>query len=69
MNTNEIESKIQSLPDDLKNEVIDFIDFLIMKRKNKKYAGGFNFEWEGGLSDIKDQYSSVNLQHQATKWR
>ncbi len=37
METYDIESKINSLPDELKNEVVDFIDFLIMKKKR-----GFN---------------------------
>jgi hypothetical protein len=69
METYEIERKINSLPDDLKKEVIDFIDFLIMKKKKGKHRDEFNFSWEGGLADIKEKYSSVALQHQSTEWR
>uniref|UniRef100_UPI0040568FB1 hypothetical protein n=1 Tax=Candidatus Electronema sp. TaxID=2698783 RepID=UPI0040568FB1 len=27
------------------------------------------FIWEGALADLKDQYSSVELQHEAMRWR
>ena len=70
MEANEIEKKIKALPDDLKKEVIDYIDFLIMKKKkSNKQTGGFNFSWEGGLAELRDQYTSVTLQHKATEWR
>lgn len=70
MEANEIENKIKALPDDLKKEVIDYIDFLIMKKKkSNKQTGGFTFSWEGGLAELRDQYTSVALQHKATEWR
>lgn len=43
MAAKDIESKINELPEDLKREVIDFIDFLIMKKKQGKQPGGFTF--------------------------
>ena len=30
---------------------------------------GFRFDWEGGLSDLKEKYTSVELQHKASEWR
>ncbi|MCL1942810.1 MAG: DUF2281 domain-containing protein [Candidatus Azobacteroides sp.] len=33
---NQVYQKIDMLPSDLKEEVLDFIDFIPMKRKNKK---------------------------------
>ncbi len=69
MKANDIENRINKLPEDLKKEVIDFIDFLIMKKNQDKTTEGFNFNWEGGLAEIKDKYSSVDLQHQANDWR
>ena len=32
MNTNTIEKKLRLLPDNLQNEVLDFIDFLLTKK-------------------------------------
>ncbi|MEA3476457.1 MAG: DUF2281 domain-containing protein [Candidatus Cloacimonadota bacterium] len=69
MDANSIESKLNSLPDNLKREVLDFINFLITKKMHETIPAQFDFTWEGGLSDIKDQYSSVELQHQSTEWR
>jgi hypothetical protein len=69
METYDIESKINSLPDEFKKEVLDFIDNLIMKKKRGEHRDEFNFSWEGGLADIKEKYSSVALQHQSMEWR
>jgi hypothetical protein len=66
----EIELKIQDLPDDLKREVLHYIDFLLSKRQDGKAAKKkFKFDWEGGLSDIKERLTSTELQHKALEWR
>ena len=66
----EIESKIQELPENLKKEVLDYIDFLYMKYKDKNSKSkGFKFNWEGGLSEAKNEFTSVELQHKALEWR
>lgn len=69
MDTDSIQYKLKTLPDDLKEEVLDFIDFLISKKKQKSTGTHFNFTWEGSLSDMKDKHSSVDLQHRAMDWR
>ena len=69
MDTHLIERKFNALPDDLKREVLDFIDFLMTKRSREKISSQFDFTWEGGLSDFKDKYNSVDLQHQSMEWR
>lgn len=66
----EIEDKISRLPKDLQREALDFIDFLIYRRGLKtKKAESFKFNWEGSLSDIKDKFTSIELQHKALEWR
>ncbi len=69
MDTNLIEHKFNELPNDLKREVLDFIDFLITKKREKTVSSQFDFNWEGSLSDFKNKYSSVNLQHKSMEWR
>ena len=69
MNTRLIENKFNVLPDDLKREVLDFIDFLMAKRRQEKILSQFAFTWEGGLTDFKDDFSSVDLQHRSMDWR
>jgi len=40
------------------------------ERRLKYYKHkGFNFSWEGKLKDIKDKFTSVDLQHKAMEWR
>ena len=74
MNANELGIKIQNLPDHLIPEVLDYVDFLLSKYGNKKIEKNesipqFKFDWEGGLVALKDQYTSVELQHKALDWR
>lgn len=74
MNVNEIGIKLRKLPDHLIPEVLDYIEFLLNKYGSKETAKSenenkFKFDWEGGLSKLKDQYTSVELQHKAMDWR
>ena len=64
----EIQKKIFELTPDKQKEVIDFIEFLKnkSKRKQKKLL---KFEWAGCLKELKDQYTSVELQHKISEWR
>ncbi|PKP55742.1 MAG: hypothetical protein CVT89_07685 [Candidatus Altiarchaeales archaeon HGW-Altiarchaeales-2] len=66
----EIHVKFLCLPDNIKADVLDYIDFLISKYHCKAAkAKGFKFDWEGGLADIKEKLSSVELQHKSSEWR
>jgi hypothetical protein len=65
----EIEEKVRKLPENLKKEVLDYIEFLLEKHRGKKIKKRFKFDWEGGLSDIRDEFTSVELQHKASEWR
>lgn len=60
---------LEDLPPELRKEAMDFVEYLLMKHKSAKSKGKFSFDWEGGLSGIKDKYSSVELQHKASDWR
>lgn len=70
METQIIKSKLEELPENLRNEVYDFMEFLMQKNDaKKKKKGTFKFDWEGGLSDLKEKYTSVELQHKSLEWR
>jgi len=65
-----IELKIREMPDDLKREVLDYMEFLLKKYRSKgSKAKRFKFDWEGGLSEIREKFTSVELQHRALEWR
>jgi len=49
-------------------EAWDFVEFLL-GRSGKKTSGKPKFQWAGALKDLKGKYSSVDLQHEISKWR
>jgi hypothetical protein len=70
MQRKEIEVKFQELPENLKIQVLNYIDSLLKKHKNQKPGSEkFKFDWEGGLSDLKKEFTSVELQHKSLEWR
>jgi hypothetical protein len=69
MNIDLIEHKFGLLPEHFKKRVSDFIDFLLTKKEHKTATKKFSFDWEGGLENLKDRYSSVELQHKSMEWR
>jgi len=58
---------VKVLPPELQYEVEDFVQFLLEKQ-TRKPEGKFKFDWEGALEDLRDQYTSVELQHKALEW-
>ncbi len=62
-----LEDRIKDLPPDLRREVEDFVEFLI-DRRMRQPRGKMKFGWEGALADLRDQYTSVELQHKVLEW-
>lgn len=46
-----------------------FVSLMKKFSASKKRNGTFKFDWEGGLSDIKGKYTSVELAHKSLEWR
>jgi hypothetical protein len=61
-----IEALIRELPPDLQQEVEDFIRSIIRKRK-RTTGRQLSLSWRGALSDLRDKYTSVELQHEILK--
>ncbi len=60
----------ENLPEKIQKQVMDYIEFLIVKYSDeKKTKQQFKFDWENGLSELKNRYSSVELQHKANLMR
>ncbi len=64
-----VREKFNTLPQDLQKEVLDYIEFLLKKHGAKNKGTKFKFNWAGGLSELKNKYTSVELQHKAKEWR
>ena len=62
----EISMKVRELPDRMRGEVLDYIDFLLTRPwKSGTKVKMFSSDWEDGLADIGKGSSSVELQHRA----
>ncbi len=61
----ELELMIRELPEPLKIKAYEYIE----KLKKGQNTGLFKFSWEGGLADLIEQYTSVELQHKSAEWR
>ena len=65
----ELEELIKKLPPDLRQEVADFAEFLLAKRR-RKARRPLKLDWVGALRDYRDQYTALELVHKAThEWR
>jgi len=64
-----LEDKIKQLTSEEKEQVIKFIDEILSKKSIDSSNRKLTFEWAGGLADLKDQYTSVELQKQINEWR
>ena len=63
----DLEEIVGELPPDLKEEVKDFAEFLLQKRKKPKQKH-LRLSWAGALREYRDQYTSLDLQKKALEW-
>lgn len=63
-----LEEKIKDLPPEYKQEVQDFIEFIFEKRI-KRHRKKPLFDWAGTMKDLRNQYTSVELQHKISQLR
>jgi hypothetical protein len=66
--TKPLEELVEELPPDCKEEVRDFVEFLL-ERRGRKRGGKLRQDWAGALKDLREQYTSVELQHKISEWR
>lgn len=63
-----LEELIRELPPALRVEVCDFVEFLLAKRVQPRKRK-LRQDWAGTLRNYPQQYTSLELQHVAPKWR
>ncbi|MBN2224199.1 MAG: DUF2281 domain-containing protein [Deltaproteobacteria bacterium] len=64
----DIGERIKRLPPEDQKEVSDFIDSLIGKKRSRPKRKP-TFSWAGGLRDLRDRFTSVQLQHEISRLR
>ena len=66
MSKNTLIAKYETLPVVAQKQVETFIEFLSKTTPAKSARTTkrrFKFDWAGGLADLKDQFTAVELQH------
>ena len=63
-----IEEKFARLPQELRQEFSDFIDFLL-SRNQPRSTRKPTLNWIGGLKEYRDQFTALELQKKASEWR
>ena len=64
-----LSESLDKLPPQIKREVMDYVEFLTAKYQKPATRKPMTFAWSGALSHLKDEFTSVELQHQSSKWR
>jgi hypothetical protein len=59
---------LKEMPEELREEVWDYARNL-KESRTPKTAGKMKLDWRGLLRDMREEYTSVQLQHKLTEWR
>jgi hypothetical protein len=69
MNTDLLTEKIKELTPEEQEQVLKFIDEIILSKNDSKSTTYHpTFSWAGGLAHIKDEYTSIELQKKSLEW-
>jgi hypothetical protein len=67
----ELKELIDQLPPEFQEEVRDFVEFLLEKkvlRPKREREVELRLDWRGALRELRDKYTSVELQHKILEW-
>jgi hypothetical protein len=63
-----IDEMVNELAPGQQAEVRDFVEFLLARQGSNR-RGTPRFDWAGALKDMRDDYTSVDLQHEIARLR
>ena len=71
MSTEILVARFQALPPAAQRQVEALVEALAATQTKSQSPGRkrFQFDWAGGLEDLKGEFTSVELQHQINAWR
>jgi len=70
LNGEDMDAVMRELPESVRQQVLDYLEFLLTRHRKKDHKSrSFRFDWEGGLSNLSKEFTSVELQHKALEWR
>ena len=62
-----LDELMKKLPLEHQRRLRDFAELLLGQEEHRQ--GDPRFQWAGALSELRNRYDSVGLQHQISRWR
>lgn len=62
-----LEEKVKQLPPELQKQVEEYVQLLLEKHEQRP-KGKLKLDWRGDLRELRDKYTSVELQHKVLEW-
>ena len=66
--TKTLEEMVREVPSECRAQLRDYVQSLLARRSVGQ-PGKPQFAWAGALEGLRDQYTSVELQHRIARWR
>ena len=66
--TKTLEEMVREVPSEYRAQLRDYVESLLARRSIEQPSKP-QFAWAGALQDLRDQYTSVELQHRIAGWR
>ena len=56
------------LPPEVRRQAMDYIEFLMSKYGKRTKRKPPTFSWAGGIAELRETWTAVDLQHAAAEW-
>ena len=66
--TKTLEELVREVPSEYRAQLRDYVESLLSRHRIQP-PGKPEFAWAGALEELRDRYTSVELQHSITHWR
>jgi hypothetical protein len=66
--TKSLEEMVREVPSEYRAQLRSYVQSLLARRAIER-PGKPQFTWAGALEGLRDQYTSVDLQHRIARWR
>ena len=66
--TKSLEEMVREVPSEYRAQLRSYVQSLLARRTPEP-TGKPQFTWAGALEGLRDQYTSVDLQHRIVRWR
>ncbi|MGO8816145.1 MAG: DUF2281 domain-containing protein [Terriglobia bacterium] len=66
--TKSLEEMVREVPSEYRAQLRDYVESLLARR-SIELSGKPQFAWAGALEGLREQFTSVELQHRVSRWR